>query len=154
MQGVHGIERGFAGLHGVDEIAPDLFQIAFRKVAGEQIDARGAHGGSFALRHELYALAGGIGTLIELSGQIFHGKGRAGVFRQLFEGVVHLRFGEDGLHRTAKDILVQTFHVVAVDEPQTGKGRDAQQAAQLAEQGGGFVSQGGLFLYIDASYHS
>ena len=153
-QGFHGIKAGFARFHGVDEVALDLFHVGFGEIAGEQEHARRAHGGAFAPGHELDALTRGIGPLIELTGQVFHGKGGVVAFGQGFAGVVHLRFGKHGFHRALKHVFVQTFHVVAVDEPQTGQGRDAEQGAEFSENRSGLVSEGGLFLYINASYHS
>ena len=135
----------------VDEELLDAFEVGFGHAAFKHIDLGGAHGGAVALGHELDALGGGVGALVELAGQGFHSEHKA--FGQFGEGVVHLGFGEHGLHGALEHGVVEAFHVVAVHKAQAGEGADAEERAQFVQEALGLMAQAGLLFHIDTSDH-
>ena len=118
----------------------------------------GALMGGGGISEKLIALAnslvgwmrGGL-AMVNIVASYFFGENKA--FGQGFEGVVHLRFREDGLHGALEHGLVEAFHVVAVHKAQAGEGADAEQGAQFVQKAGGLVAQAGLLFHIDTSDH-
>ena len=76
------LQRSLAGLHRVDDIFLDLSQLLVGQSALQQVDLGGADQRALALADELDALGGRIGALVELAGQVLHGKGHAAILRQ------------------------------------------------------------------------
>ena len=58
---------GLAGLNGVDHVALDSGSRLIGKAAVEHIELCARNGRALALRNELYALGGGVGTLVKLA---------------------------------------------------------------------------------------
>ena len=81
------------------------------KVALEDIHQRRAHDGALALGHQLDALGGGVGALVELPRQVLRGKDHALVLRQFVVNVVQLRLGKDAIPRLIEQRRIQSLHV-------------------------------------------
>jgi len=153
LQSSFGLQRSLAGLHRVDDVLLDLCHLLLGQGTLQQVDAGRAHQRALALADELDALGGRIGALVELAGQILHGEGHAVGSRQLCIGVIHRRLAEHGGDALVEQCFVDAFHVVAVQQTQTGKRLDAQQAGQLIFQAGGFHIKAGLFFHINTIDH-
>ena len=153
FQGLLGVQRSLAGLHRVDDVFLDLGHLLVGQGAFQQIDAGRAHQRALALTDELDALSSGVGALVELAGQILHCKGHAVAGGQLGIGVIHRRLTEHGVCTLVEQFFVDAFHIVAVQQTQTGKRLDAQQAGQLIFQAGGFHIKAGLFFHINTIDH-
>ena len=153
FQGLLGVQRSLAGLHRVDDVFLDLGHLLVSQGAFQQIDAGRAHQRALALTDELDALSSGVCALVELAGQILHCKGHAVAGGQLGIGVIHRRLTEHGVCTLVEQFFVDAFHIVAVQQTQTGKRLDAQQAGQLIFQTGGFHIKAGLFFHINTIDH-
>ncbi len=153
-QGVAGIQRGLAGLHRVDDIALHGFHGGLVQIALQVVHHRRAHQRALPLADELDALTRGIGALVELAGQKFHGEHRGPVgFGQLEGGNVGLRLGEHRGHASSEQLLADALHVVAVYQAHGREPLDAHDVAQLGGQRAGLAVEPGLLLNIDARYH-
>jgi len=120
----------------------------------QQVDAGRAHQRALTLTDELDALGGRVGALVELAGQVLHGKGHAAVRSgQLRIGIVHRRLAEHSGHALLEQCLVDALHVVAVEQPQAAQLLDAQQRDQLVAQALGLAVEAGFLFNIDTIYH-
>jgi len=153
FQGSLLVQRSLTGLHRVDDIFFDLGQLLVGQGTFQQVDAGRAHQRALALADELDALGGGIGTLVELAGQVLHGKCRALMLRQLGIGVVHRRLAEHGADALVEQSLVDALHVVAVEQTQAGERLDAQQAGKFVLQAVCLDVKAGLFFHINTIDH-
>ena len=82
-------------------------------------DTRRSNAGVFALRQKLYALSGGIGTLVILAGEVFHGK-HLPAFTQgkaLVVYIVHIRLGKHGVASLFKFLGRQALDIISVQKP-------------------------------------
>ena len=122
------------------------------EVPVQQINPGTAHRGTAALPHQLNALLTGGGTLIVLSGEEFHPEHGTGILRQFGVGHIHLGLGKDHRQTPAIQLLIHTFHIVAVQEAKPGDGLDLQNVANLPQQLLGFHGVRGFLLYINALY--
>ena len=154
LQGSLGVQRSLAGLHGVDDVFLDLGQLLVGQGALQQVDAGRAHQRALTLTDELDALGGRVGALVELAGQVLHGKRHAAVRSgQLRIGIVHRRLAEHSGHALLEQCLVDALHVVAVEQPQAAQLLDAQQRDQLVAQALGLAVEAGFLFNIDTIYH-
>ena len=153
FQGLLGVQRSLAGLHRVDDIFLDLGHLLIGQGTLQQIDAGRTHQRALALTDELDALGSGVCALVELAGQIFHRKGHTVAGGQLGIGVIHRRLAEHGVCTLVEQRFVDAFHVVTVQQTQTGQFLDAQQAGELIFQAGGFHIEAGLFFHINTIDH-
>ena len=119
-QGIQSVGRDLVGLHRVDHIVLDGLQIGVREIAGEEIDLHEVHNGTLALCHQLNALAGGVCTLVELTGQCLDGKDSVSALGQFRIDVIHLRLGENVLDCLLEGGFVQALCIIAVDHAQAG----------------------------------
>ena len=110
-----------ARFDGVDNIALDHVNVSGCDRTGEQIYLCRTDSRSLALRHQLNTGAGGVRTLVKLSGQILYRKRHIVAGRQRCSSRVYLRLRKHGLHCPVESRLIQTFNIVAVDKPQTGQ---------------------------------
>ena len=147
-------KRGLAGLHGVDDVAPDGVQLLLREIAGEKVDFCGANGGTGALRHQLDALACGVGALVKLTGQGLDGENRAALRRECFKNIVHLGLRKYGADSAAERRFIKALRVIAVDDAKTGQGAEAEQGAELVQKAGGLLPKARLFFNVNTAYHS
>ena len=160
-----GGERRLAGLDRVDDVVLDGLDAGLGEVAGEHVDLGRAHVRAPAGTHELHALARGVGALVELAGQVLHGKdvraGGGGVHEavrvevearhgQLAGGGVYLRLAEDDGHAALEELVARALDVVAVDEAQALEALHAQDGAQLCEQLLRLHVEARLLLHVDA----
>ena len=154
LQGFFGLQRSLAGFHGVDDILLDLGHLLGGQSALQQVDTGRAHQRALALTDELDALGGRVGALVELAGQVLHGKRHAAVRSgQLRIGIVHRRLAEHSGHALLEQCLVDALHVVAVEQPQAAQLLDAQQRDQLVAQALGLAVEAGFLFNIDTIYH-
>ncbi len=153
-QGVAGIQRRLASLYLVDDVALHSLNLGIGQIALQVVHHRRAHQRALALADELDALAGRIGTLVELAGQKFHGEHRGAVgLGQLEGGNVGLRLGEHRGHAGGEQLLADALHIVAVHQAHAGEPLNAHDVAQLGGQRAGLAVESGLLLNIDARYH-
>ena len=98
LEGLRYVEGCLTRLDRVYHVSLDLFDILRRNVPVERVDFRRFHGGALAHRDDLYALRSRIGTLVELTRQVFGGEdaGVSGVGHVV--GVVELRLREHTLN--------------------------------------------------------
>ena len=102
---------------------------------------------------ELDALGGRSCALVELTGQVLHGEGHALGSGQLGVGVIHRRLAEHGADALVEQCFVDAFHIVAVQQAQTGQVLDAQQADEFVFQTVGLDIKAGLFFHINTIDH-
>ena len=76
------------------------------------------------------------------------GLGQGGV------GGVYRRLAEDSRDGLLEQDVVDTLDIITVDEPQTFQGLNAQQVDQLVAKALSLAVKTGLFLNINAIYHS
>ena len=153
LQGLFGLQRSLAGLHRVDDILFDLGHLLGGQSTLQQIDAGRAHQRALALTDELDALGSRGCTLVELTGQILHREGHALGSGQLGVGVIHRRLAEHGADALVEQCFVDAFHIVAVQQAQTGQVLDAQQAGELVFQTVCLDIKAGLFFHINTIDH-
>ena len=153
LQGILLFQACLAGLHRVDDILLDLLHLRLGQAALQQIDAGRTDERTLALADELDALSSRVGALVELAGQILHGKGHTLKLRQRVVGVIHRRLAEHGGCTLLEQCLVDALHVVAVEQAQTGQVRHAQQRHQFILQPLGFHVEAGFLFHIDTIYH-
>ena len=104
----------------------------FGHLAVEQVDFGAEHFRALAPGDELDALGAGVRALVELAGQVLHGK--YGVrLRHGVHDVVDLRLGEHDGQALFEQGLVYALDVVAVQEPQACEPGDAGQGVEFCE---------------------
>ena len=153
LQGLFGLQRSLAGFHRVDNILLDLSHLLGGQSALQQVDTGRAHQRALTLTDELDALGSRSCALVELAGQILHGKRHALGSGQLGVGVIHRRLAEHGADALVEQCLVDAFHIVAVQQAQTGQVLDAQQAGEFIFQTVGLDIKAGLFFHINTIDH-
>ncbi len=152
LKGFLFLQVGLPGFHRVNHMLLHPLQLLRGKVPVQQVNPCAAHSGTAALPHQLNAFLTGGGTLIVLPGKEFHPEHGVGILRQAGVGHIHLRLGEDHRQAPAIQLLLHPFHVVAVQEAETGDGFDLQNMADLPQQLLGFHGIGGFLLHINALY--
>ena len=142
------------GLHGIDYVFLDSGKFVSAYVAGEHVDFCRLHERSFTLGEELYALCGGVRSLIELTGQIFHGE--HGVVCLGLQGIgddVQLGLRKDGVLAVLEQLQGNALHVIAVEDTDIRHGRNGQKGADVGKKGAGLACQFFLFFNKDSVYH-
>ena len=112
-------QRSFSGLHRIDAVGFHCFELTVRNIAIQCHHFGGYDLRSIFLRDDLDALRGPISPLVILPWQILHGK-HSGVRTQidrLVENVIGRWFGEYRIARQNIFIIVNSRHVIPVDEP-------------------------------------
>ena len=153
FQGVLGLQRSLAGFHRVDDILFDLGHLLGGQSTLQQVDAGRAHQRALALTDELDALGSRGCALVELTGQILHREGHALAGGQLGVGVIHRRLAEHGADALVEQCFVDAFHIVAVQQAQTGQVLDAQQAGEFVFQTVCLDIKARLFFHINTIDH-
>ena len=74
VQGLRLIKRRLSRLNRIYDVLFNLCDVAVAEVAVKCVHLCGAYERPFALRYYLYALCGGVCTLVKLSGQILYRK--------------------------------------------------------------------------------
>ena len=77
VQGIHGIQGGFSGLHRVDHIMLDGGKLRLGELTVKLVDPCSPYKGPVSLGKDLDTLGCAVCPLVILTGQIFHGKNRA-----------------------------------------------------------------------------
>ena len=137
----------FPALHRVDDILLKLRNFRLREVAVQGVDLGGADQGTLALGDNLDTLGGGVGPLVELTGQGFHGKNICAGQGYAFAGGIQLGLREHGFHGVVKQLPGDVFCVVAVEQPHMLQILHAQKILGFAQQAPGFVVQAFLLFY-------
>ena len=153
LQGLFGLQRSLAGFHGVDDILLDLGHLLGGQRTLQQVDTGRAHKRALALTDELDALGSRSCALVELTGQVLHGKGHALAGGQLGVGGIPRRLAEHGADALVEQCFVDAFHIVAVQQAQTGQVLDAQQAGEFVFQTVCLDIKAGLFFHINTIDH-
>ena len=133
-------------LHGGD--------LRLRQVAREEIDLRCAHERALAAAHQLDALLGRVAALVKLPRQRLHGKDRAVERRELCVNIVHLRLGENRAHGLLKALGRDVLHIIAVQDANLRRRRNAQKALNFRKQRGGLLRQFLLLFSVNAIDHN
>ena len=147
-QGFGLVHGRLPALHGVDEVAAHLIQLRRADGGQEDVHRGGLHQGAVHPGQQLHALGAGVGALVKLAGQGFHGqqgavRGQGG--QLLLVEVVHHRLGEDGVLGALVHLRVNLVHIVTVEDAQALQ-LQAQLLPQLSEQVAGLhVEAGALF---------
>ena len=148
------LERGFAGINGIDEVGLDAREIFVGDVPADHVDERGSDQRTFLAREHLHALRRGIRALVKLPGQIFHGENfvvRAARER-VFENVVDLRLGENRRERLAEILLAEPVDVVALRDAQIFRAGQAERLPQILQDGFGVFAER-RFLFNKNALH-
>ena len=153
LQGLFGLQRSLACFHRVDDILLDLGHLLGRQSTLQQVDAGRAHQRALALTDELDALGSRGCALVKLAGQILHREGHALCSGQLCVGVIHRRLAEHGADALVEQCFIDAFHIVAVQQAQTGQVLDAQQAGEFVFQTVCLDIKAGLFFHINTIDH-
>ena len=151
-QGVGLVRGGLAGLDGVDQLGCDAAAQVAVHLAKERVDHGAGHARAALAGEQLQALRGGIGALVELSGQVFDGEDRIGL-RQLVEHVVHLRLAEHDGQALFKQRGVHALDVIAVQKPQPGQAGDAGQSVELLQRALSLLVVGRALFHIYSVDH-
>ena len=154
-QGLGLVHGGLAALHGVDDVLLDGGDVSLGESTLQDVDLGGADGGAVALALELDALGGGVGPLVELTGQRLHGEDRRslGVGQGVGDGV-QLGLGEDGADGLIEQVGLDVLHVVAVEQADGGQPADADEILQFIQKAVCLVGKLGSFLYKYAINHN
>ena len=153
LQGGTLLKGGLAGLDRVDDILFNSGQIIGSQLAVQQIDAGRADIRALALTQQLDALAGRVGALVKLAGQILDRKDRFGLGQGVV-GHIHRRLAEHGGDGLLEQRAVDTLDIIAVQKAQAGQIFDADQIDKLMEQTLCFAIKAGLLLNINTIYHT
>ena len=86
-QGLGLAEARLTALHGVDEVALNLFEVGSGQISHENVDLGGLDPGAFSAGEELDALTGRVGALVVLTGQGLHRQQNVGA-AQVGHGLV------------------------------------------------------------------
>ena len=151
---VHG---GHAAFHRVHQILGDFLHIRIGEDTLQHIDPGIGHQGPGCAGQQLDALGTGVGPLVELTGQCFHGQNAVRTLRQgerLVIGHVHRGIGKHHAPGLLEYVRLDVVHIVAVEDPNAGKGVDAQERPKIGKNGGGLRTEAGLLLGIDSVNHS
>ena len=117
LQGFLGLQAGLAGLDRVDHVMLDGVHVGVGQVAFQRVQLGGADGRALALGDQLNAFAGGIRTLVELTGQILHSKHIIRTeIRQIGGNIIDLRLTEHGRGGLCEQFLANAFHIITIDE--------------------------------------
>ena len=109
---------------------------------------------SASLRDQLDELCGGVGALVELSGQELGGEHRrVAEVRQVRGGVIHLRLAEHGRRGLFEELLGDALDVIAVDDAHLAQAIDAEDGLQFGAELLGFHVEAGLLLHVHAKNH-
>ena len=146
LQRFNRVQRGLALLHGVDQIIADGGLLLIVDLAGEHVHHGGADQRAVAAVGQLDALAGGIGALVELAGQVLRRQHPVAALGQHIVDLIGLGLGEHGGDAAAEQILVQALHVVAVQQAQAGELGDAQEGADVLQGRVGLVVEAGALF--------
>ena len=148
------LERGFAGIDGIDEVGLDAREIFVGDVPAEHVDERGGDQRAFLAREHLHALRRGIRALVKLPGQIFHGENLVvrAARKRVFENVVDLRLGENRRERPAEILLAEPVYVVALRDAQIFRFGQAERLPQILQDGFGVFAEG-RFLFNKNALH-
>ena len=153
LQGGALLKGGLAGLDRVDDILFNSGQIIGSQLAVQQIDAGRADIRALALTQQLDALAGRVGALVKLAGQILDRKDRLSLGQGVI-GHIHRRLAEHGGDGLLKQCAVDALDIIAVQQAQAGQAFDADQIDKLMEQTLCFAIKAGLLLDINTIYHT
>ena len=153
FQCLHAVQRSLAALHRVDDMLFDGGHVLFGQIAGQKIDLGGGDGRALALRDDLDALGSRVGTLVVLTGKGLYGEHYIVGLRQMFIGLIQLRLGKHCADGLLKQFFLNIFHIIAVQDANTGETGDAQKVPGLTEKGPCLVGQFFFFLHIYAIYH-
>ena len=152
-EGVGFLLVGKAAVDGVHAVFHHGVALLLGEVAGDDVG-----GGRFNQRflvfvEQLDALLGGVGALVELSGQVFHREDEVvGLFRErLLVHHVHRRFREDGDFGVLIGGVGHVFDVVAYQHTHFG-GLDAEVVFHLVVEFGRFHGVILFLFYINAPY--
>ena len=149
-----GFQRRLAGLDRVDHVMLDGSDVGLAERAFERVHLGGAHGRTLTLRDQLDALCGGVGALVELSGQELGGEHRrVAEVRQVRGGVIHLRLAEHGRRGLFEELLGDALDVIAVDDAHLAQAIDAEDGLQFGAELLGFHVEAGLLLHVHAKNH-
>ena len=149
-----GFQRRLAGLDRVDHVMLDGIDVGLAERAFERVHLGGAHGRTLTLRDQLDALCGGVGALVELSGQELGGEHRrVAEVRQVRGGVIHLRLAEHGRRGLFEELLGDALDVIAVDDAHLAQAIDAEDGLQFGAELLGFHVEAGLLLHVHAKNH-
>ncbi len=144
---------GLTGIDRVDQVGLDALQV-FSRGAADDVRAGGTDDGAFPSPDDLEALRGGVGALVELTRQEFHGEGDFA--RGQGEGfqmhIIHRRFGEDRRNRLADGFIGSPLDVVALEDAETLQAGEAEGVPEVTEEPFGFGAEGGL-LFDKKAFH-
>ena len=141
-------------LHAVDNVFLHTLDVGIGQVAKEEVYTCGTHGRTLALRDDLDALRGGIGTLVILTRQIFHSKDMTcGKIRLLGGSDIQLGLGEHRADGVIKQLLIDIFHVVAVEKAEACQLLNAEKATKIGKEGICLMGESVFLFYIYTIYH-
>ena len=148
-QGGRLVHGGLPALYRVDEVAADLVQLLLSEPAAQQVHLGVGDQGAVHPGHELDALGGGVGPLVELPRQGLHRQDAVGILgdgESLVIHRIHLGLGEDDALGLLIDRGVDLVGVVAVQNDHRLQAADAQLVPQSTQQPLGLHIESGLFL--------
>ena len=124
-----------------------------RQCAVEYVNLRRTDQRTLRLGDDLDTLRGGIGPLIVLAGEVFHGKDQT-AFRVEAPGrVVYLRFGEDRADRLCKEVLGDVFGIIAIDDANVFQMLETEEGNCLSQERSCLLSVFGFLFYVNAINH-
>ena len=154
LQGLRLVQGGLPGLHRVYDVFLYLSQLLPGQLAVEQVDLGAAHLGPVGLGDYLDALGGGVGPLVELAGEILHGKDLSAFCTQLRADHIQLGLGEHGFYGVVEELRGDVLHVVAVDYPELFQALYTQQTVDILFQVPGLLGQFRLLFNKYTVYHT
>ena len=159
---VTAFKRGFARIHGVDNVCLYPVQFFGCETARKHVYGCRTHCRPFALRNKAYALRCGIRPLVKLPRQIFNRKNFctrriAADFRTEFSfriGSVNLRFGKNGFDAGVERRFVHTLRVIPVDDANPFKSADPEKFANILRKPFRRFRKFGAFFAVNSVNHS
>ena len=153
-QGFRQFEGSLTGFHRVDHMMPDHVDFFCRQIPVEHIDSGKGHQRPVLLAEQLDALGRGVCPLVKLTRQGFHAEDGTGPFGfHISRDNVQLRFGEDRPLGLLKQVRIDSFHIIAVQNPHIAEILQTQERAEIRQGPGRFRGKPRFLFYIYAINH-
>ena len=128
--------------------------VGVAQLAFKCIHLGGTNSRALALGDQLNAFAGGIRTLVELTGQILHSKHIIRTeIRQIGGNIIDLWLTEHGRGGLCEQFLANAFHIITIDETHILQRCDAKNGLQLVGELLGLDIKTLLLFHVHAKNH-
>mgnify|MGYP002310569155 CR=1 FL=1 len=146
-------KRSFTGFNRIDNVLLYRIDILCAQAAEEKINLCRANGRSLPFGNYLYTLCRRIGTLVELTGKILDSKNSRLGLRKLIGKNIGLRLGENGFLRIVKQLRIEIFNIIAIENSDIAEIFKLHKRFQIAEKCSRLVGKLGFLFNINTINH-